>query len=112
MAAVAWMNSYFSWVGDKRPDKDGIYLPSCLSEKSIYNLMIEDFDQINGGQDHCVCLSQFNRLFRTHFPNVTIPKVTICPCIVSCLSYELGVCEIVMILVIILANQYSSFLHK
>ena len=25
MAAVAWTNSYFSRVGDKRPDKDGIF---------------------------------------------------------------------------------------
>ena len=74
MEAVAWMGSYFSRIGDKRPDKDGIYLPSCLSEKSIYNLMVEDFNQ-SDCQDHCVCLSQFNRLFRTHFPNVTIPKV-------------------------------------
>lgn len=83
MEAVAWMSSYFTRVGDKRPDKDGIYLPSCLSEKSIYNLMVEDFAQSTPGQDHCVCLSQFNRLFRTYFPNVTIPKVCL-PSILVC----------------------------
>lgn len=75
MEAVAWMSSYFNRVGDKRPDKDGIYLPSCLSEKSIHSLMVEDFDRTNAGRERCVCLSQFNRLFRTHFSNVTIPKV-------------------------------------
>ena len=72
MAAVAWMRSYFNRVGDKRPDKDGIYLPSSLSERVIYQLMAEDASMREG----CVCFSQFNKLFRTHFPNVTIPKVS------------------------------------
>lgn len=74
--AIAWMSSYFERVGDKRPDKDGIYLPTCLTEKAIHSRMIEELYREEESQ--AVCLSQFNRLFRTNFPNVTIPKVGNC----------------------------------
>ncbi len=69
--AIAWMNNYFERIGDKRPDKDGIYLPTCLTEKAIYDHMVEDL------QEDAVCFSQFNRIYRTTFPNVSIPKVCI-----------------------------------
>lgn len=74
--AIAWMSSYFKQVGDKRPDKDGIYLPTCLTEKAIHSRMIQELYREEESQ--AVCLSQFNRLFRTNFPNVTIPKVGNC----------------------------------
>lgn len=72
--AIAWMSSYFERVGDKRPDKDGIYLPTCLTEKAIHSRLIEEL--YRGEESDAVCFSQFNRLFRTCFPKVTIPKVT------------------------------------
>ena len=72
LEAVAWMRSYFNRVGDKRPDKDGIYLPTCLSEKTIYNMFLED----HVTREKPVCFSQFNKLYRNYFPNVTIPKVS------------------------------------
>lgn len=71
--AIAWMRSYFDRVGDKRPDKDGIYLPSCLTERSIYNYMVETLYKSNANE--AVCFSQFNKLYRKYFPNVSIPKV-------------------------------------
>ena len=37
LAAISWMSSYFNKIGDKRPDKDGIYLPTCLTESAIYS---------------------------------------------------------------------------
>ncbi len=73
MQAIAWMSSYFERVGDKRPDKDGIYLPTCLTEKAIHTRMIDELYM--GDEIQAICFSQFNRLFRTTFPNVTIPKV-------------------------------------
>ena len=69
------MTSFFDRIGDKRPDKDGIYLPTCLTEKAIYDRMIEEL--CKGDREKAVCFSQFNKLFRTEFPNVTIPKVSI-----------------------------------
>ena len=72
MKCIEWMRSYFDRVGDKWPDKDGIYLPTCLTEKAIYNLMSSDLPD-----DGVVSFSQFNKLYRSHFPNVTIPKVSI-----------------------------------
>lgn len=68
------MEAYFRAVGDKRPDKHGIYLPTCLTEKSIYQRMLDE--KYNGNKKGVVCFSQFNRLFRRHFRHVTIPKVS------------------------------------
>ena len=73
LKAIAWMTSYFDRVGDKRPDKDGLYLPTCLTERSIYSRMVEELYM--GNETQTICFSQFNRIFRTTFPNVTIPKV-------------------------------------
>lgn len=69
MVAIAWMSSYFERVGDKRPDKNGIYLPTCLTETMIYSLMVK------GLSNDTICFSQFNKLFRNQFSYVTIPKV-------------------------------------
>ena len=71
MKIIEWMRSYFDRVGDKRPDKDGIYLPTCLTERLMYNLMIKEVPQ-----SAVVCFSQFNKLYRKHFPHVSIPKVS------------------------------------
>lgn len=71
--AIAWLSSFFERIGDKRPDKDGIYLPTCLTERSIYGRLIEEL--YKGDSERAICFSQFNRLFRTEFSNVTIPKV-------------------------------------
>lgn len=70
MKTIEWMRSYFDRVGDKRPDKDGIYLPTCLTERLIYSLMIKEVPE-----SAVVCFSQFNKLYRKHFPHVSIPKV-------------------------------------
>ena len=70
MDAVAWMAEYFERVGDKRPDKDGIYLPTCLTEKKIYEIMVEQL-----GMESCISPSQFNKIFKNDFKHVTIPKV-------------------------------------
>ncbi len=73
--AIAWLTSFFDRIGDKRPDKaDGIYLPTCLTERSIYDRMINDLHK--GDSENAICFSQFNRIYRTEFPNVTIPKVS------------------------------------
>ena len=69
LKCIEWMRSYFDRVGDKRPDKDGIYLPTCLTEKAINNLMSSDLPD-----DRVVSFSQFKKLYRSHFHNVTIPK--------------------------------------
>ena len=45
MKTIEWMRSYFDRVGDKRPDKNGIYLSSCLTERIIYDLMVKDVPQ-------------------------------------------------------------------
>ena len=71
LRALSWMSSYFERVGDKRPDKKGIYLLSCLTERMIYSIMKEQMNE-----EDTICFSQFNKLFRTNFSHVSIPKVS------------------------------------
>ena len=72
------MRSYFDRVGDKRPDKDGIYLPNCLTRQIIYNIMVDEVTEPDEptAAPEVICFSQFNKLFTDHFPNVSIPKVS------------------------------------
>ena len=71
MQTISWMQNYFERIGDKRPDKDGIYLPTCLTEKMIYANMSDEFNS-----EDIICFSQFNKLFRNNFSHVSIPKVS------------------------------------
>ena len=73
--AVAWMRQYFERIGDKRPDKEGIYLPTCLTRKKVYEIMTEEFLQVEGPNAEIICMSQFDRVFSRDFKEVTIPKV-------------------------------------
>jgi len=73
--ALTWMEHYFNKIGDKRPDKNSILLPTCLTEKRIHEIMLDQLYQ--GDQSKGIWLSQFNKLYRLEFKNVTIPKVCI-----------------------------------
>jgi len=44
MEAIPWINKYFQRIGDKRSDNNGIYLPICLTEKKMYEIMIDELD--------------------------------------------------------------------
>ena len=78
LRALSWMSNYFERVGDKRPDKKGIYLPSCLTERMMYSIMKEQTNE-----EDIICFSQFNKLFRTNFSHVSIPKVSTTDCYLS-----------------------------
>ena len=75
MGSIEWMRSYFNRIGDKRPDKDGIYLPTCLTRQIIYNMMLDEISDSDESTE-VIYFSQFNKLFTDHFPNVSIPKVS------------------------------------
>lgn len=57
--SIAWMRQYFDRVG---PDKDGICLPTCLTEKKMHEIMMEQLGAQKG-----VCLSQFNKIRMCRF---------------------------------------------
>lgn len=73
--AVAWMEHYFDRIGDKRPDKDAILLPTCLTERKIYQILVDEL--YHGDSSNTICFSQFNKIYRSCFTNVSIPKVHI-----------------------------------
>ena len=73
LQAIAWMDQYFQQIGDNRPDSEGIYLPSCLTELKIYKIMIEEL--CHGEESNEISYSMFCTIFRESFKHVTIPKV-------------------------------------
>jgi len=81
--ACAWLGAYIDKVGDKRPDEDWTYLPTCLTEAKMYEIMI---DEIYPGVDSSkhISYSKFCQIFKEEFKNVSIPKVnTVCTFCVS-----------------------------
>lgn len=71
--ALAWMENYFTLIGDSMPHRMVLHLPSSLSKLSIYQRLLHDFR--SRGKGHVVSQSQFFKLWESHFGNVIIPKV-------------------------------------
>ena len=85
MQAIAWMDQYFQRIGDKRPDKEGIFLPTCLTEKKMFEIMVEELYQ--GEEGLAISYSKFCDVFKLDFKNVTIPKVHLYKCSYTMLKH-------------------------
>ena len=72
-AAIAWMQKYFTLLGDHMPQRHIIHLPSCLSKLSVYNKMTQDL--ASRQKESIISKSQFFLLWDQHFSHVYIPKV-------------------------------------
>ena len=75
--ALGWMQQYFSLIGDHRPHRMMIHLPSCLSKVSVYKRMVSEFQSRQKGQ--FISKSQFFLLWDNHFNYVIIPAVSYLP---------------------------------
>ena len=75
--ALGWMQQYFSLIGDHRPHRMMIHLPSCLSKVSVYKRMVSEFQSRQKGQ--FISKSQFFLLWDNHFNHVIIPAVSYLP---------------------------------
>lgn len=73
LKAIAWMDSYFQRVGDKRPDKEWVYLPTCLTKSKLYEIMTEELYQHDTSKG--ISYAKFCQIFNEDFKNVSIPKV-------------------------------------
>ena len=73
-AAKAWMRLFFNRVGDKMPDTLAINLPSYLDNRIIYGYLKDEFSALG---EEMICYSQFCRIMKLDFPDVSIPKVKI-----------------------------------
>lgn len=71
--ALAWMENYFTLVGDSMPNQMALHLPSSLSKLSVYQRLHDDFKK--RGKNEIVSQSQFFKLWESNFSNVVIPKV-------------------------------------
>lgn len=70
--AIAWMQNYFSQIGDYMPDRMVLHLPSFLTNALVYSRMTEELEA-SGRQ--VISQSHFYNLWTSEFPHVSIPKV-------------------------------------
>lgn len=71
--AIAWMSNYFKKVGDMMPDRMVTHLPTCLTLQGIYDHMK---DELQLRAKDVISKSQFYKVWKLHFSNVLIPKVS------------------------------------
>ena len=77
---IAWMDQYFQCIGDKWPDKEGIFLPACLTEKKMFEITVEELYQ--GNELLAISYSTFcDILYRVDFKNVMQYRRYVCICI-------------------------------
>ena len=75
--AIAWMERYFSRIGDKMPHLQQIHLPNFLSKKMVYDLMVQDLVDQGMCKSQIISSSHFLAVWRDEFCNYIIPKVCI-----------------------------------
>lgn len=71
--AIAWMSSYFERVGGQEARQRRDISAYLFDRKSHPQPNVEEL--FMGDESQAICLSQFNKIYRTSFPNVTIAKV-------------------------------------
>lgn len=74
-AAKAWMHHYFNKIGDRMPHIEQLHLPSFLSKKAVYDMMVDDFSQEGIKLSDIISQSHFYKIWKNDFTNVIIPKV-------------------------------------
>ena len=72
--ASAWMNDYFSRMGDHMPDSNRIHLPSFLTKRKVYKKMCDDLYE--DGIQEIISLSTFYDLWEREYSHVLIPEVS------------------------------------
>lgn len=76
--AKAWMNSTFKKIGDKMPDNVRIHLPCYLDYRILYQYMVVDLAAVG---DDIISYSQFCKMMKTDFKDVSIPNVSDLHCV-------------------------------
>ena len=71
--AIAWMDCFFTLVGDQLPHRMAVHLPSSLTKSGVYQRLVADMKQRE--KPAIVSQPQFFRLWDEHFQHVSIPKV-------------------------------------
>ena len=81
-SVFAWMNAYFSLIGDKMPHKNQLHLPSWETQKDIYYRYVGDMTQRGISENEIAGISIFYKVWTDDFPNVVIPQVWTTLCLV------------------------------
>lgn len=72
--ASAWMENYFSKMGDHMPDSNRIHLPSFLTKREVYQRMCGELSE--DGIKEIISLSTFYELWDRDYNHVLIPEVS------------------------------------
>lgn len=70
--AKAWFQQMVEISGDRMPDKDLIYLTTCLKKKDLFNDYVMHMERY---EKKTISYHTFIRVWKTYFSKVTIPKV-------------------------------------
>ena len=73
--AAAWMERYFSRIGDKMPHIQQTHLPHFMSRKMVYELMVQDLIDQGVCKPDIISSSHFYALWKDKFRYCIIPKV-------------------------------------
>ncbi len=74
--AVAWMEIFFSRIGDHMPDCDRIHLPSFLTKRDVFERMCSEMKQSGLRDQDLVSQSQFYAMWEKHYHHVQFPEVS------------------------------------
>jgi len=86
VVACAWLAAFIERVGDKQSDKDWIYLPTCLTESKMYEMLEEAYSGSDDSSSH-ISYSKLSLIFNEEFKIVSIPKVS---CIIVIIAWLKG----------------------
>ena len=73
--ARSWLSSYVKRIGDRMPHTEQIHLPSFLTKKSVYEMMVIEFNGQGMMEEDVLSMSHFYTLWATEFSHCVIPKV-------------------------------------
>ena len=74
-SVAAWMERYFTLIGDKMPDSKQIHLPSWKTQKDIHAHYCQDMQLCGIEQEEISGISTFYKIWTEQFAHVVIPEV-------------------------------------
>ena len=83
--AISWLRNFVEGIGEQQPNSSYIHLPSYLNKSDLYEDYVNDMKMNNEPYIH---LSHFAKIWKEHFPLITIPAQTKLGRCTTCTSFE------------------------
>ena len=83
--AISWLRNFVEGIGEQQPNSSYIHLPSYLNKSDLYEDYVNDMKMNNEPYIHS---SHFAKIWKEHFPLITIPAQTKLGRCTTCTSFE------------------------